>query len=771
MTRGARWLRQAGGPVRRRHPDALICFPHAGAGAGAYQDWPAELGGRFDVIAVQPPGRHDRQGEPAPRSVEETAAALAAEIGLLGAERVALLGHSYGALVMFETAYAMAAAGRPGPLALIVSGHRPPAAGEPAGPPGPWPDAALLDLCRELGADEVAEICQDPETRTLVLPPLRHDLQAVERYRRPQRPPLDAPILVLRGGQDIGTPPETVGQWFTLTTAAVESREYVGGHFFIRTAVGAVLADLDRYLADFAPVRPAVDTATVAGAFADVLGRAEYPADLSLGAAGGTSLHAVRVAQRLSELLASTVPVATVLSHPTPAALADALGPVAPAPAVAPPPPAPAAGEAHAETWPLPTPQRRIWLLHERDPKRLDHLVTVWLRLSGTVPPPESIARAWTRTVGRHPALRMRVVDGAEPSAMADAPDSGLIHLDVAALPEVIADDLVAEERDRIRRTPVNLRTGPVSRALLVTRADGTATLDLVVHHIACDGWSLRILLDELFDAAVADAAGLPGPEPVAGVGYPDFAVWESRAMARWQDYAERAERDLTPVPPRLALPQIGGPASDAVEVGIGKDAAWAERLQDAFTRSTYPPLVLALVAVAVTLRQLTGQEVMYLAVPLANRPAGFDEVIGDFVNTAVVRVDLGGTGDLREVLCRTAEQAARMYDHPDLPIEQVLSRLRAVAPHDDVQPRVAVTMQNVARHRAHHDADRLRVTWVEVAERESKYDIVVTIDPSDRGQSIALTCAPAVLRAEAATAILHRIDRAFDLVLTGAVA
>lgn len=62
-------------------------------------------------------------------------------------------------------------------------------------------------------------------------------------------------------------------------------------------------------------------------------------------------------------------------------------------------------------------------------------------------------------------------------------------------------------------------------------------------------------------------------------------------------------------------------------------------------------------------------------------------------------------------------------------------------------------------------------MTWVEVAERESKYDIVVTIDPSDRGQSIALTCAPAVLRAEAATAILHRIDRAFDLVLTGAVA
>jgi hypothetical protein len=62
-------------------------------------------------------------------------------------------------------------------------------------------------------------------------------------------------------------------------------------------------------------------------------------------------------------------------------------------------------------------------------------------------------------------------------------------------------------------------------------------------------------------------------------------------------------------------------------------------------------------------------------------------------------------------------------------------------------------------------------VTWVEVAERESKYDIVVTIDPADRTQTVALTCAPTVLRTEAATAVLHRIDRALDLVMTGVLA
>jgi len=769
----AGWLRHAGGgPVRRRHPDALICYPHAGAGAGAYQDWPAQIGGRFDVIAVQPPGRHDRWGEPAPESIEQTAAALTAEIGALAAERVALFGHSYGALVMFETAYAMAAAGRPDPVALIVSGHGPAEAGAPPpGSPEPWFDEALLDLCRELGADEVVEICQDPEIRRLVLPPLRLDMRAVERYRTPDRPPLSVPILVLHGEHDVGTPPQTASQWAGLTTGAVESRGYAGGHFFIQTARSAVLADLDRYLGDPAPARSTADAATVAGVFADVLGRTEHPADLGLGAAGGTSLHAIRIAQRLSDLLAVTVPVATVLNCPTPADLAGALA-SAPAGRSVPPMPRPAPAPAGdpVEAWPLPTPQRRIWMLHERDPKRLDHLVTVSLELNGA-PPPDSIARAWAETIRRHPALRMRVVDGAEPTAVADAPDPGLIHLDAAALPDVIADDLVAEELDRIRRVPVDLRTGPVTRAVLVSRADGTVTLDLVIHHIACDGWSVRVLLDELFARAVADAAGRPAPSLPATVGYPAFARWERQAMSRWPEYAERAVRDLTPVPPRLTLPQANGPASDAVEVGVGKDDAWVKRLRDVFARSSYSPLVLGLVAVAVTLRQLTGQDIMYLAVPLANRPGGFEEVIGDFVNTAIVRVDLSGTGDLSEVLSRTANQAARVYDHPDLPIEEVVARLRAAGPDDDVLPRVAVTVQNLTRHRTEHDSGRLTVTWVEVAERESKYDIVVTIDPADRTQTVALTCAPTVLRTEAATAVLHRIDRALDLVMTGVLA
>ena len=772
---GHRWLCQGGGAVRREHPNVLLCYPHAGAGAGAYADWPQVLGGRFDVLGVQPPGRHDRLADVGPGSVCGLAAELVAEITSLGARQIALFGHSFGALVMLEVAHQMTGAGLPAPAALILSGNRPPPSSPPETAPPAWTDEELLELCRGHGADEVAELCLDSELRKLVLPPLRMDMQAAGAYRIPDGLVLpDVPMLVLRGADDPATPPDTAGAWSRLTTGPVDARTYAGGHFFIRSARRQVISDLDGYLARIGPPVAArrtgdpvpVDPVTVAAVFAEVLGRVDHPVDVSLAAAGGNSLHAIRIATALSTRLEVTVPVTAVLSQRTPVNLAAHLSSVAPdlAPAV------PAAVDRtppqQADTWPLPTPQRRIWLSHERQPKRLDHLVTVSLKLGGRALPPRCIAAAWAELVRRHPTLRMRVVDGPDPVAVADAPDAGLTYLDATALPEFLADDLIDEELDRIRRTPVDLRTGPVSRAVLIRHPDETTTLELVIHHIACDGWSLRILIDELFTLAVAEANGQPVTSPPPAVGYADFASWERGASARWPSMLDQAARDLLPVPERLRLPHVDGPDRDAVEVGIGKDSDWAARLQRAFATSSHPPLVIGLVAVAVTLQQLSGQEVMYLAVPVTNRPPDFAEVIGDFVNTAIVRVDLGGTGDLDEVLRRTAAQAARVYEHQDLPFEEVVSLLRTTGENEDVAPRVAVTVQNMDRHRAGHDVGAVTVTWTEIAERESKFDLVVTIDPDDREHTIMITGAPSVVRAEAADALVRRIDRAMALVL-----
>lgn len=784
----SRWLRTLGGEFDTA--GAVICYPHAGAGASAYAGWPRRIAPGYTMLAVQPPGRHDRSAEVSHTSVQDAAGELAAEVAALRLNSVVLLGHSFGALVMYETAQALRRIGAPAPDLLVVSGQQPPISTGAVAVRRDWTDQELLDLCRDLGAVQVAELARDLDIRPLILDPLRADLAAIEQYRHQPEDSLAVAIRVLTGEQDPATTPDSWLGWAALTERETLGRSYPGGHFFIESARSAVVADLARDLAGLAEPGCAVSGADaggpagqlsvseLAGIFGEVLGQHGYPADASLFRLGGTSLDAVRIAQRLERRLERPVRVAQVIAHPSPARLAAGLagsagGPQHPERGV------PAAVQSRSEqpgsgiegagstlSWPLPSPQRRIWLLHERVPDRRDHTVTVSLQLDGEVPV-EALSRSWSRLLDSYPTLRMRVDDSDGLYGRAAGAVGQLQQLDVTALPAALATGLVDEAVERLRREPFDLRTGPLARALLVRRPGEPACLELAISHLTCDGWSLQRLIDELFQAAL----GEPFDEPAGcDASYAEFAAWEQQASERWPDQLETAAARLLPVPARLELPSTGmDPTAPATEVSLAKDAGWAEALRSAAAAQSSSPLAVALTALAVVLNRVSGQEQFYVAIPLANRPEPrFERTVGDFVNASIARFDLVAAETVRQLAEMAREQVLAIYDTQSLPLELLLRRLRADAADaaDAVTPRVALTMQNLPRHHTSYADGSVAVRWVEVAERESKYDIVVTMDTERLDEAISITASPAVLSTETATALLARLDRALDRVL-----
>src|SRR5262249_44678031 len=74
---------------------------------------------------------------------------------------------------------------------------------------------------------------------------------------------------------------------------------------------------------------------------------------------------------------------------------------------------------------------------------------------------------------------------------------------------------------------PFDLQNGPILRVSLYTRAPEDHVLLITVHHIAVDGWSLWLLLDDLrllYTAQVeGTAASLPRPETE----YADYLRWQ----------------------------------------------------------------------------------------------------------------------------------------------------------------------------------------------------------------------------------------------------
>src|SRR5205807_6269036 len=74
---------------------------------------------------------------------------------------------------------------------------------------------------------------------------------------------------------------------------------------------------------------------------------------------------------------------------------------------------------------------------------------------------------------------------------------------------------------------PIDLEHGPVFRAQLLTRGPSEHVLMLVTHHIAIDGWSRMVLLDELGKLYQAHKNGQQAALPELEVQYRDYVRWQ----------------------------------------------------------------------------------------------------------------------------------------------------------------------------------------------------------------------------------------------------
>ncbi|WP_369201457.1 thioesterase II family protein [Streptomyces sp. PU-14G] len=231
------WLRSFHtGPDVASRPVELVCFPHAGGSAGYFVPLSAQLEGVTQVLAVQYPGRQDRWGEPAIDNIAELAEHVVAALGpARSGGRLALFGHSMGALVAYEVARRLPSA------RLYVSGCPAPSRGVEA-TKGIRDDAGLLaDLRRLNGTD--AGLLADPEMLELILPALRADYHAVRTYQWQPGPEPRCPVRVLTGSHDTRTPPHVMADWKRHTTGPCHFDEFEGGHFYLTEHTGPV-ADL-----------------------------------------------------------------------------------------------------------------------------------------------------------------------------------------------------------------------------------------------------------------------------------------------------------------------------------------------------------------------------------------------------------------------------------------------------------------------------------------------------------------------------------------------
>ncbi|GLF94842.1 thioesterase II family protein [Streptomyces yaizuensis] len=228
---------------------SLVCLPFAGAGASFFHPWAALTDGNPRIVALQLPGREWRLSEDPYRNVAQAVAGLLPAAGgqIAPGDRVAVFGHSLGAVLAYELAHALVAHTGADVARLVVSGS-----------PDPWtprarratglPDDEFLLRVKEF-AGYGHEALADPDMRELILPTLRADVEMHENYTPATDRPLPVPITAVRGtGDDLVTAEQTA-RWARATSAGFTRAEVEGGHMYIAEDPGSLLRLIDDELA------------------------------------------------------------------------------------------------------------------------------------------------------------------------------------------------------------------------------------------------------------------------------------------------------------------------------------------------------------------------------------------------------------------------------------------------------------------------------------------------------------------------------------------
>lgn len=225
----------------------LFCFPWAGGGALPYRAWSEPLASCAFVVPVRLPGRESRSSEPPFERMEPLVEALLAEIGPFLATPFSFFGHSMGAGIAFELTRALRRARLPLPLSLHVSGARAP---QFRLNHTPRPEPSLRDFIEELRRLEgfPPSVLNHPELLRLALPALLSDARLYRHYSYTPEPPLPVPIFAYGGDADPNVTSAHLDAWRAQTTFSFTRSEFAGGHFYVESALPALLAALRAHL-------------------------------------------------------------------------------------------------------------------------------------------------------------------------------------------------------------------------------------------------------------------------------------------------------------------------------------------------------------------------------------------------------------------------------------------------------------------------------------------------------------------------------------------
>ncbi|EPN15147.1 pyoverdine sidechain peptide synthetase IV, D-Asp-L-Ser component, partial [Pseudomonas syringae pv. actinidiae ICMP 19070] len=326
---------------------------------------------------------------------------------------------------------------------------------------------------------------------------------------------------------------------------------------------------------------------------------------------------------------------------------------------------------------PLSYAQQRMLFLWQMEPDNAAYNVPMAVRLNGPLDR-HGLSAALDQLVQRHETLRTRFVseDGV---FYQEILEQATVALEFASVEPA---DIESQVRAELHK-PFDLLSGTLLRVKLFQLGDTEHVLTVCMHHIVSDGWSGEVLIRECVQLYQAQMSGQPAQLPALAIQYADYAIWqrawlEAGEGERQLDYWKQ---QLGSEHPLLSLPldheRPLQPSQRGATVRVDLPEHLSAQLKAQARNSGQTLFMLMLAALSVVLSRFSGQADIRIGAPNAGRTRSeLEGLIGFFINTQVLRVQVDERQSFAELLDQVKQVVTGAQSHQELPFEHLVDAL-----------------------------------------------------------------------------------------------
>ncbi len=334
--------------------------------------------------------------------------------------------------------------------------------------------------------------------------------------------------------------------------------------------------------------------------------------------------------------------------------------------------------------YPVSNAQHRIWIFEEMNPGMTAYNMPGAVRLNGKVDQ-DILEQSFQLLIAKHDSLRtVFVPQNGHPYQQILPADANQFQLEKHDLRNSSSAEVEAEKLvQKLFVEPFNLGELFLLRVTLIQLAEAEFILAYVLHHIVGDGWSMKVLINDVINFYKQLAGKMPLQNTVLPIQHKDYTHWLSQRLAAPEMQAHRQywvaqlsdELQLPALPfdhPKELDKQfvgkeyefpIDGNTSRDIKILLGQEGLSAFM----FFSSIFKLL----------LYHYCGNDKIVLGTPVAGRDyPGLENQIGLFLNYVVLRSTINRKNNFKEFVQQIKQVALDAFEHQIYPYDLLVEEL-----------------------------------------------------------------------------------------------